>query len=106
MQMSVCISYARLLIEVDITQPLLYKVQIEGDEGKMIKQQVLYEWVPMYCQQCHKVRHVCKERKPEPKMKVQKQQWQKKDKGKEVVKERDKEGWNVPQKVAIATISG
>lgn len=54
------ISYARLLIEVDITKPILYKIQIEGEEGKMIEQQVFYEWVPMFCQQCHKVGHICR----------------------------------------------
>lgn len=43
------ISYARLLIEVDITKPLIYKIQIEGDKGKMIEQQVYYEWVPIFC---------------------------------------------------------
>lgn len=37
------ISYAKLLVEVDITKPLVYKVQIEGEQGKMMDQQVFYE---------------------------------------------------------------
>lgn len=57
------ISYARLLIEVDITQPLVHKVQIEGGNGVMAKQQVLYEWVPMFCPKCHKVGTFVEKRK-------------------------------------------
>lgn len=37
------ISYARLLVEIDITKPLSYKVQIANGEGLMVEQQVLYE---------------------------------------------------------------
>lgn len=44
------ISYARMLVEVDITKPLIYKIQIEGEKGLEIQQQVYYEWVPIFCQ--------------------------------------------------------
>lgn len=37
------ISYARLLVEIDITKPLIYKVQIEGENGLRIDQKVYYE---------------------------------------------------------------
>lgn len=100
------ISYARLLIEVDITKPLTYKIQIEGEQGRMIEQQVYYEWVPMFCHKCHKVGHVCKERNPNITAPGQKQQWQRKDVGKTVVVEgnEDKEGWKDPKKPAAASI--
>lgn len=46
------ISYARLLVEVDVTQPLQYSVKIEGEKGLMVDQKVYYEWVPPFCQIC------------------------------------------------------
>lgn len=94
------ISYARLLIEVDITKPLVYKVQIEGEKGMVMEHQVYYEWAPMFCQKCHKIGHICKEKKP----KVPQKQWQQKDKGKGVMVEnaKENEGWNKPkQTVAV-----
>lgn len=57
------ISYARLLVEIDITRPLIYKIQTEGEGGFMVDQHVLYEWVPIFCQKCHRVGHICKEKK-------------------------------------------
>lgn len=57
------ISYARLLVEIDITKPLVYTVQIEGDNWQRVEQQVYYEWVPMFCQKCHVVGHICKGKK-------------------------------------------
>lgn len=98
------ISYARLLVEVDITQPLTYKVQIEDEQGRMIEHQVLYEWVPVYCQKCHRVGHVCKERKPDNRLHPQMKQWLVKEKGKDVVNEEDKDGWNIPQKIVTTSI--
>lgn len=59
------ISYVRLLVEVDITKPIQYKILIEGNEGNIVEQQVFYEWVPMFCQLCHKVGHICKENRKE-----------------------------------------
>lgn len=37
------ISYARLLIEVDITKPLIYKIQKEGDRDKVMEKHVYYK---------------------------------------------------------------
>lgn len=47
------ISYARLLVEIDITKPLIYKVPIEEEAGVVREQKIYYEWVPLYCQKCH-----------------------------------------------------
>lgn len=82
------ISYARMLVEVDITQLLQYKIRIEGENGLMIEQKVYYEWVPMYCQKCHKVGHVCKEKRPIESAQHLKQ-WVAKDKEKKVGVEKE-----------------
>lgn len=37
------ISYARLLVEVDVTQPLKYEVKVEGENGEVVDQKVYYE---------------------------------------------------------------
>lgn len=95
------ISYARMLVEIDITQPLTYKIQIKGEGGLMLDQQVLYEWAPMSCQKCHKVGHICMEKKQDIVTQNQKQkQWQPKDKGKGVMVESEgvKEDWSKPKK--------
>lgn len=65
------ISYARMLVEVDITKPLIYKIPIEGENGLMFEQQVYYEWVPMFCQKCHVVGHICREKLPKTEQKQQ-----------------------------------
>lgn len=91
------ISYARLLVEVDITKPLVYKVQIEDDKGKVLEQQVYYEWAPMFCQKCHVVGHVCREKQQATK--APKQQWKPKDKT-----EKEQEVWIEPKKTTSASI--
>lgn len=95
------VSYARLFVEVDITQPLVYKVQVEGEAG-MIEQQVYYEWAPLYSHKCHKVGHICKERKVD---KPAQKQWQVKDKGKEKIAESTQEHgeWSKPKQTAAAS---
>lgn len=71
----------------------------------MIEQQVFYEWVPMLCQICHKVGHICKENKKENGMQTLKQEWKIKDNGKQVVDTvPEVETWVKPKKVATPTI--
>lgn len=43
------VSFARLLIEVDVTKPLPIIVAIEGDNGEVVVQIVHYEWVSPLC---------------------------------------------------------
>lgn len=97
------ISYARLLVEIDITKPLQYKINIEGDEGLEIQQQVYYEWAPMFCHKCQRVGHICKEKTIIP---PQKQQlWVPKEKGKEILDGvEEKKTWSQPKNPAPASI--
>lgn len=48
MQMNVLLgnSYARMLIEVDITLPLPDKVLVEGPDGKGFELPISFEWKP------------------------------------------------------------
>ncbi|XP_060210241.1 uncharacterized protein LOC132637115 [Lycium barbarum] len=53
------ISYARILVEMDITQPLLDKVKLKDPERKLFEQIIAYEWKPMYCGVCLMLGHDC-----------------------------------------------
>lgn len=53
------VSYARILVEVDITQQLKETIAIEDGDGKKIQQKVEYEWKPKYCETCQKIGHTC-----------------------------------------------
>ncbi|KAL5184132.1 Transposon TX1 uncharacterized protein [Glycine soja] len=54
------VSYARILVEVDITKTLVKEVTIKDCEGRKISQGVEYEWRPLYYEKCHKLGHQCK----------------------------------------------
>lgn len=43
------ISFARLLVEVDVTKELPKSVAVQDPSGKTIIQKVVYEWPPPYC---------------------------------------------------------
>lgn len=64
------ISYARLLVEVDITKKLREHINIKDEKGNIFQQPVEYEWKPLFCERCQKVGHVCK---PKPKVALRKQ---------------------------------
>jgi hypothetical protein len=66
------VSYARMLIEMDVTQCLPHDITIRDSEGNTMKQLVQYEWKPLFCDKCQKIGHLCA---PDPPKKVQKQ-WQ------------------------------
>ncbi|XP_058753527.1 uncharacterized protein LOC131626708 [Vicia villosa] len=53
------ISYARVLVEVDITKPVKESVTIQGHNGKEWEQKIEYEWRSKYCQTCLKIGHDC-----------------------------------------------
>ncbi|KAG5598713.1 hypothetical protein H5410_030083 [Solanum commersonii] len=53
------ISFARILIEMDVTRPLPKMIKIRDSKGKMLEQQVWYEWKPLFCQKCLQVGHSC-----------------------------------------------
>lgn len=53
------VSFARLLVEIDVTLPMPNSIQIEGPDGQVVKQQVIYEWKPAFCKVCKQVGHDC-----------------------------------------------
>ncbi|KAH0685684.1 hypothetical protein KY290_017201 [Solanum tuberosum] len=53
------ISFARILIEMDVTRPLPKMIKIRDPKGKVLEQQVWYEWKPLFCQKCLQVGHSC-----------------------------------------------
>lgn len=102
------ISYARMLVEVDITKPLVYKIPITGENGLELLQQVYYEWVPLFCQKCQKVGHMCREKAQGTRVQEQAQkQWIPKDKGhsKESATERKDDEWQQPRNSVPASIT-
>ncbi|XP_058741419.1 uncharacterized protein LOC131613795 [Vicia villosa] len=59
------VSYARILVEVDITKALTHEISIKECEGRKLAQKVEYEWRPLYCDQCQKIGHNCKTKRKE-----------------------------------------
>lgn len=53
------LSYALVLIETDITKSLLKTIAIEGEDGEIFDQEVIFEGVPPYCGNCCKLGHDC-----------------------------------------------
>jgi hypothetical protein len=58
------VSYARLLIEMDVTQALPPDITIKDSEGNKLKQPVEYEWRPLFCDHCQKLGHKCEKAPP------------------------------------------
>ncbi|XP_058765287.1 uncharacterized protein LOC131638757 [Vicia villosa] len=56
------VSYARVLIEVDVTKELKSQITIRDPAGEKMNQQVEYEWKPSFCTLCNKVGHRCKQK--------------------------------------------
>lgn len=59
------ISYARMLVEIDATKPIIKQIKVQDAEGSIVEQQVVYEWIPSYCKKCQQVGHECCEENPE-----------------------------------------
>lgn len=58
------VTYACILVEVDVTQKLCKEIVINDYEGNKRQQRVEYEWRPKFCEQCQKMGHVCNAKKP------------------------------------------
>nr|XP_016436483.1 PREDICTED: uncharacterized protein LOC107762630 [Nicotiana tabacum] len=54
------ISYATVLIEMDITRPLPGSIKLYDLKGKVIEPLIQYDWKPQYCQTCYQIGHSCK----------------------------------------------
>lgn len=52
-------SYARLLVKVDLTQPLVEELHVERVSRQLLKQRVTFEWKPMFCTKCLLLGHKC-----------------------------------------------
>lgn len=46
------ISFARVLIEMDITKELPRGIRVQDSTGKECDEMVEYDWVPQYCNKC------------------------------------------------------
>ncbi|XP_009770244.1 uncharacterized protein [Nicotiana sylvestris] len=53
------ISFARILIEVNVTKPLPDEVEVMDPTGRFFQQPVLYDWKPNFCEKCMKIGHDC-----------------------------------------------
>ncbi|XP_060195091.1 uncharacterized protein LOC132624308 [Lycium barbarum] len=51
------ISYARVLIEIDVSQPLPLDLNIKNPTREVFEQAVEYEWMPKFCLECCRFRH-------------------------------------------------
>lgn len=65
------VSYARMLVEVDITRKLVEEIAIKDKDGRKMMQPIEYEWRPKFCDKCQKIGHQCgngvKKKKWQPK---------------------------------------
>ena len=53
------VTFARVLIEVDVTKELPKAISIEDMNGAIIEQKVHFELAPPYCSKCHVIGHNC-----------------------------------------------
>lgn len=73
------VSYARVLVEVDVTQDFVKDIKVRDNTGKEFWQKAIPEWRPFYCRKCHKLGHECNEdsekTKEVDKLKIGKKMW-------------------------------
>lgn len=55
------LSFAKSLIEVQIERALSEVIQFKNEKGKILEQQVNYDWKPNLCDVCHKYGHTASE---------------------------------------------
>lgn len=53
------ISYARLLVKVDVTKPKLDAVKVVEPNGRTFMQTIVFDWYPVFCKTCQKIGHDC-----------------------------------------------
>ncbi|XP_019237787.1 PREDICTED: uncharacterized protein LOC109217944 [Nicotiana attenuata] len=75
------ISYARVLIEMDVTKELPRSIKVTDPNGREFAQEIAYDWAPKFCTKCMQVGHKCRvDEHLGPKLKAknakQKQEWQ------------------------------
>ncbi|XP_059310476.1 uncharacterized protein LOC132061833 [Lycium ferocissimum] len=60
------VSFARMLIEVNVTKPLPDMISVMEPDGVRFDQQITYDWKPTYCTKCLSIGHQCREEVREP----------------------------------------
>lgn len=65
-RMQSIISYARVLIDMDVTQHMPEEIAITDPCGRIFTQSVEYDWKPQYCTKCAQVGHQCLEMNNRP----------------------------------------
>lgn len=53
------LSYARVLVEMNITQNLPKEVEIVDPAGRTFVQNIKYDWKPLFCKKCTRFGHTC-----------------------------------------------
>ncbi|XP_021744067.1 uncharacterized protein LOC110710117 [Chenopodium quinoa] len=61
------VSFARVLIEIDVTKPLPSSVWVESPLKELLEIRMVYEWAPSFCSKCNKIGHDCSVKPPFPK---------------------------------------
>ncbi|KAF3681641.1 hypothetical protein FXO37_02819 [Capsicum annuum] len=62
------LSFARLLIEVEMRRKLPDKVLFRNERGELVEQKVLYDWKPTLCNYCKQYVHdedICRKKNPQ-----------------------------------------
>ncbi|XP_058726138.1 uncharacterized protein LOC131597458 [Vicia villosa] len=55
------VSYARILVEVDVTRKLVEEITLKDNEGRKMKQAIEHEWKPKFCDKFQRMGHICGE---------------------------------------------
>ena len=53
------VSYAIVLVEVDITQEFVKEISVRDNAGREFTQKAILKWRPFFCRKCNKVGHEC-----------------------------------------------
>ncbi|XP_056697968.1 uncharacterized protein [Spinacia oleracea] len=73
------ISFARILVEVDVTKALPRSVLVQDPSGNTVVQKVIYDWIPPYCKKCKNVGNDCSKGMPtarfHPSVHIPKKKW-------------------------------
>nr|XP_009759575.1 PREDICTED: uncharacterized protein LOC104212089 [Nicotiana sylvestris]XP_016484351.1 PREDICTED: uncharacterized protein LOC107804915 [Nicotiana tabacum] len=56
------ISFARMLVEINVSRPLPDEITVIDPKGKYFQQHVIYDWKPYFCGVYQVVRHKCREK--------------------------------------------
>ncbi|XP_060217285.1 uncharacterized protein LOC132644699 [Lycium barbarum] len=54
------VTYATVLIEMNVTQDLPSEIEVVDPNGRVFKQDVEYDWKPIFCKTCLRYGHECK----------------------------------------------